>query len=160
MKRNNISISYRVPQYCAEMSRFWVNGKIFCKEWDDLSSDLGYLVQCGKGKEALDKIKRIVRRNRKQRRRVTFGFYGKGNNRYFYTRELGAYHDDLEDKLRIYKLWKEYCLSRDCDLATTIITEGSITPDGKSKGKERESSDVVDLSRPIKLRYPYRKEIV
>lgn len=153
----NIRIHYSCNQYASETFRCSVNGKRL--ELKD-PSWLGYLVICGKGKEARDEIKRIVRRNRKQRRRVTFGFFGKGNNRFFYTRELGAYDDDLADKLRIYKLWKEYCLSRDCDLATTIITEGSITPDGRSKAKQRESSDIVDLSRPIKLRYPYEEVII
>lgn len=157
MKKNNIRIEYWVHQYSPESFRCTVNGKRL--QLDD-PSKLGYLVICGKGKEARNEIKRIVRCNRKQRRRVTFGFYGKGNNRYFYTRELGAYDDDLQDKLRIYKLWKEYCLSKDCDLATTIITEGSITPDGESKPKERESSDIVDLGRPIKLRYSYKEAVV
>jgi len=155
--KNNTRISYGCNQYAPESFRCSVNGKPFLTE---NLSDYGYLVICGKGKEARDKIKREIRKRRRQRRRVTFGFFGKGNNRYFYTRELGAYDDDLADKLRIYKLWKEYCLSRDCDLATTIITEGTITPDGKSKPKERISSDIVDLSRPIKLRYPYEEAII
>lgn len=154
MKHNNIQIRYSCNEYASETFHCSVNGKRF--ETDD-PAHFGYLVICGKGKEARDEIKRIVRRNRKQRRRVTFGFYGKGNNRYFYTRELGAYDDDLQDKLRIYKLWKEYCLSRDCDLATMVITEGSITPDGKSKPKERGSGDIVDITRPIKIKYQYKE---
>lgn len=157
MKKNNIQIHYSCNQYAPETFCCSVNGKRLELEYP---SSLGHLVICGKGKEARDEIKRIVRRNRKQRRRVTFGFYGKGNKRFYYTRELGAYDDDLQDKLRIYKLWKEYCLSRDCDLATTIITEGSVTPDGISKTKQRKSSDIVDLSRPIKLRYPYKEIII
>lgn len=154
MKHNNIQIRYRCNEYMPESFCCLVNGKRF------VADNLGCLVICGKGKEVRDEIKRIVRRNRKQRRRVTFGFFGKGNNRFYYTRDLGAYDDDLQDKLRIYKLWKEYCLSRDCDLATTIITEGTITPDGESKPKERESSDIVDLGRPIKLRYPYEEVVI
>lgn len=157
MKHNNIQIRYSCNEYASETFYCSVNGKRFVTEDP---SYFGYLVISGKGKEARDEIKREIRKRRKQRRRVTFGFFGKGNNRFFYTRELEAYDDDLEDKLRIYKLWKAYCLSKDCDLATTIITEGSITPDGKSKVKQRESSDIVDLSRPIKLRYPYEEVIV
>lgn len=157
MKHNNIQIRYSCNEYASESFRCSVNGKQFVT---DNPSHFGYLVICGKGKEARDEIKREIRKRRKQRRRVTFGFYGKGNSRFYYTRELGAYDDDLQDKLRIYKLWKEYCLSRDCDLATTIITEGSVTPDGRSKAKQRESSGIVDLSRPIKLRYPYEEVVI
>ena len=154
-----IKISYRVPEYAPEQARFWVNGKIFCAD-NQLAHDLGYLVICGKGKEVRDEIKRIVRRNRKQRRRVTIGFYGKGNNRYFYTRQLGAYDDDLKDKLRIYKEWKRYCLSRDCDLATHEITSGNFTPKGMKDVKVKESEDIVDITRPVKLRYPYEEVII
>lgn len=154
---NNIRIAYSVNQYTPENFHCSINGKPF---YVDDPSRLGYLVITGKSKEARDEIKREVRKRRNQRRRVTFGFFGKGNNHYFYTRELGAWDDDLQDKLRIYKLWKQYCIDRDCDLATTIITEGSITPDGKSKAKVKESSDIVDLGRPVKLRYPYEKEVV
>ena len=150
------NIQYSMYKYAPESFRCRINGKLI--EFDDAST-LGELVWKGH-KAVVDEIKRRIRKWRKERRRVTFGFYGKGNNRYFYTRELGAYDDDLQDKLRIYKLWKEYCLSRDCDLATTIITEGTITPDGESKPKERESSDIVDLGRPIKLRYPYEEVVI
>ena len=157
MKKNTIQIRYRVNEYAPETFGCSVNGKRFMIEDP---SYYGRLVISGKGKEARDEIKREVRKRRKQRRRVTFGFYGKGNNRFFYTRELGAYDDDLDDKLRIYKLWKQFCESKNCDLATTIITEGSVTPNGKGKVTQRESSDIVDLSRPIKLRYPYEEVIV
>ena len=157
MKHNNIKIRYSCNKYAPESFCCSVNGRRFIV---DDPSRFGYLVICGKGKEVRDEIKREVRKRRRQRRRVTFGFFSKGNNRYFYTRDLGAYDDDLADKLRIYKLWKEYCLSRNCDLATHIITEGRITPDGKSISKERESTDIVDLSRPVKLRYPYEEAVV
>lgn len=154
------NIQYRVYKYAPESFRCSVNGK--CLDMDSqMASRLGQMVVCGRKKEAEDEIKRIVRKNRNQRRRVTFGFFkANGSRDYMFTRELGAYDDDLQDKLRIYKRWKEYCLSRDCDLATHFVTSGKITPDGATKGEVRESSDIVDITRPVKLRFAYREVVI
>lgn len=149
-----INIDYRVHKYAPEQSVFWVNGKVFAPMWSELAHDLGYLVVCGKRKEAEDRIIREVRKKRLKRRRVSFGFFkANGSKQYMFTSQLIAYDDDLEDKLRIYKEWKRYCKARNCDLATHEITSGEFTINGMINTVTEESHDVVDLTRPIKIRW-------
>lgn len=149
-----IKITYRVPQYSPEQSVFWVNGEIFAPMYSQLAHDLGYLVICGKAKEAEDKIVREVRKSRLERTKVTFGFFkANGSKEFMFTRQLVAYDDDLEDKLRIYKLWKEFCVSKNCDLATHEITSGDFTLKGMKNTVTEESHDIVDITRPIKIRW-------
>ena len=150
-------IKYSMYRFAPETFKCSVNGQSLAIEDP---STLGMMFVSGNTKGVDDEIKRIVRKIRTQRRRVTFGFYGKGNNKYFYTRELGAYDDDLQDKLRIYKEWKRYCLSRDCDLATHTVTSGEFTLNGMKNTKEKESTEIVDITRPIKIRYRYEREVI
>lgn len=112
-------------------------------------------------KETFDKIKRIIRKRRNQRREVTFGFYkADGSRQYMYTRQLYAYDDDLQDKLRIYKEWKKYCLSKDCDLSVATVTSGTFDGKKMSQGKTDETHDIVDITKPIKLKFRYREQEV
>lgn len=160
-KKNNIMIEYRVPEYSPEQAWFMVNGKVIAERYSQTAHNLGCMVIEGQGKEARDKIKRIVRKNRLQRRRVTFGFFkANGSREYMFTHQLTAYDDDLQDKLRIYKEWKRYCLSRNCDLATHEITSGQLTPDGMTEGTTEESHDIVDIKRPCKIKYRYEEMVV
>ena len=149
-----INIDYKVYKYAPEQSVFWVNGKVFAPMWSELAHDLGTLVVCGKRKEAEDRIIREVRKKRLKRRRVSFGFFkANGSKQYMFTSQLIAYDDDLEDKLRIYKEWKRYCKARNCDLATHEITSGEFAINGMINTVTEESHDVVDLTRPIKIRW-------
>lgn len=149
-----IEINYSVYQYAPEQSVFWVNGNVFAPMYSQLAHDLGYLVICGKKKEAEDRIIREVRKERLNRRQVSFGFFkANGSKEYMFTRQLVAYDDDFKDKLRIYKEWKRYCKSKNCDLATHEITSGEFTPKGMKNTVAEESHDVVDLTRPVKIRW-------
>lgn len=146
-----IKITYKVHRYAPEQSTFWVNGIVFAPMWSQLAHDLGYLVVCGKRKEAEDRIIREIRKERLKRRQVSFGFFKNGSKEYMFTRQLVAYDDDFEEKLRIYKEWKRYCKARDCDLATHEITSGEFAINGMINTVTEESHDIVDLTRPIKI---------
>lgn len=146
-----MNITYRVHKYAPEQSIFWVNGKEFAPMYSQLAHDLGYLVACGKAKEAEDRIKREYRKGLRERRKCTIGFFEQGTNRFFYTSQLSAYDDDLQEKLRVYKEWKRYVESRDCRMSTNEITEGEFVPGQKSKTKTKVTEDIADLSRPVKI---------
>lgn len=157
MKRTNIMIKARMNEYAPETFTCSVNGKYFPLEYP---STIGQ-IWLSKGTEAMKaEIKKEVRKRRQERRRVTIGFYVDDTKRFCYTRDLGAYNDDLQDKLRIYKLWKEFCLKNNCVLSHHEITSGYITPDGNSKTKTEEVKDKVNLKRPIKLFYPRHYEVM
>lgn len=151
-----LKINYRVYKYAPEQSIFWVNGKVFAPMWSQLAHNLGYMVVCGKAKEAEDKIKREYRKQYKTRRRCTIGFFEKGTRRYFYTSQLGAYDDDLQDKLRVYKEWKRFCESKNCVMNTHEITEGEFIPGKKGKTRSHYTEDIADLTRPVKIYFEER----
>ncbi len=147
----NIKVTYSVYKYDPVQSRFWVNGKLYAKEWTQLAHDLGYLVATGHEKEAIDMIKRDIRKKRAEKRRCTFGFFEKGSRRYFYTQQLTANDDDLQGKLSVYKEWKRYCESQNCVMAVHEVTEGSFIPGQKSDAKSHMVEEIADLSRPVKI---------
>ncbi len=147
----NINVTYRVYKYAPEQSRFWVNGRIYAKEYSQLAHDLGYLIVTGREKEAVDMIKRDIRKKRAEKRRCTFGFFEKGTRRYFYTQQLIADDDSLAEKLSVYKEWKRYCESQNCVMAVHEVTEGSFIPGQKSDAKSHIVEEVADLTRPVKI---------
>ena len=144
-------IKYAINRYAPEQSTFLVNGKIYAPRYSQLAHDLGCLIIEGKKKEAEDIIKRDIRKQLREKRTCTIGFFEKDNNRIFYTTQLRATEDDLNEKLRIFKEWKRYCESKNCILATHEISEGSFIPGKKSKVQSHYSEDVVDLRRPVKV---------
>jgi hypothetical protein len=151
-------IGYGYYRYAPETVKCYLNGK----QIELTSEEESYITThiCDR-KETIDKIKQIIRKRRNQKREVTFGFYkANKSDEYMYTRQLSAYDDDLQDKLRIYKEWKEYCLSRDCDLSVATVTAGTFDGKKMSEGKTHESHDIVDITRPVKLRYKYREDVI
>ena len=146
-----MKITYRIYKYAPEQSVFFVNGKVYAPMYSQLAHDLGYLVITGKAKEAEDMIKRDIRKKAKENRRCTIGFFEKGTKRYFYTSQLSADDNDLQDKLRVYKEWKRFVESKNCVMATHEISEGSFIPGSKSKAEIRFTEDVADIKRPVKI---------
>jgi hypothetical protein len=151
-------ISYSFYKYAPETFVCSLNGKhieLTPREKDEIT------ITCFDPKQTEDKIKRVIRKRRTQRRRVTFGFYKVNDNKqYMFTRELSAFDDDLQGKLRIYKEWKRYCLSKDCDLSVATITSGTFDGKKMSEGKEYKSHDIIDITRPVKIRYAYNNEVI
>lgn len=145
----NIKISWRMYQYAPESFRCSVNGKAFPVP---NPSRLGVLLVEGKAKEVHDEIKRMVRNQRKEVRRVTIGFYGLDRPKnFFYTSQLYAKDDDLQGKLYVYKEWKRFCKSRGGEVSTHTVTTGNITPFGSEEKEVVETHDRVDFDRPLKI---------
>jgi hypothetical protein len=146
-----MKITFRVYRYAPEQSIFWVNGRVYAPMYSQLAHDLGCLVVEGRVKEAEDMIKRDIRKKNKESRRCTIGFFEKDTKRYFYTSQLVASDNDLQDKLRVYKEWKHFVESKNCVMGTHEISEGSFIPEQKSSAQKRMTEDIADLSRPIKI---------
>ena len=146
-----MKITYRVHRYAPEQSVFFVNGKVYAPMYSQLSHDLGCLVIAGRVKEAEDMIKRDIRKKNKEVRRCTIGFFEKGTKRYFFTSQLGAYDDDLMDKLRVYKEWKRFIESKNCIMGTHEISEGEFIPGTRTGSKRHRTEDIADLKRPVKI---------
>lgn len=94
----------------------------------------------------------MLRKQEKQEGWVTFGFFVTGSKEYYYTEQLTARANDLQDKLRIYKEWKHYIQEHNCRLSKFIVTSGNITPEGCTERIEEKNEDIIDLSKPLKLR--------
>lgn len=146
-----MKITYRVHRYAPEQSVFFVDGKLYAPIYSQLAHDLGYLVITGKVKEAENMIKRDIRKKAKESRRCTIGFFEKGTKRYFFTSQLSADDNDLQDKLRVYKEWKRFVESKNCVMGIHKISEGSFIPGQKSGAIKRTTEDVADLTRPVKI---------
>lgn len=104
---------------------------------------------CCKGmNEALEEVKRIIRNKVKNKKEFcTIGFRNLDNNSdYFYTKQLIANRNNLREKLRVYKEFKEYLLQKDCKIASVTTTK-------LGAGYKEESQKVeyshVDINKPV-----------
>ena len=135
-------------RYAPESFRCSVDGKPF---FPQDPSHFGCLLFAGRGKEAEDEIKRIVRAQRRAPRLVTIGFRSAENpRRYFFTRSLSAREDSLEERLDAFREWKKYILSRDGVVETYSVEEGDFVP-GKANTASTACwhTEKVDLTKPL-----------
>ena len=104
----------------------------------------------GKVKEAEDMLKRMLRKEEKQDRvqKHCIAFFEVDSDRFYYTQDLAYDKNDLQDALRCYKEWKQYILSKGCELETEFKTvSGYVTPCGYSRGKDITEHHLIDLTR-------------
>ena len=131
-----------------EQWSFYYNGKRICLE-HETRNKLACMCLSGKVKEAEDELKRLLRKEEKQKHDyITFGFYGKDSMEFYYTKQLLAHRNDFAEKLRIYKEWKRHIIE-DCNgrLQPFTVTTGCITPYGVSKAEEEDTSVLIDTDR-------------
>lgn len=103
---------------------------------EETRSNLAYLAICGRNKEVIEELKRIVRAEEKKPiiKGKCICFFAENSNKYFYTQQLLYNPDDIYDALRAYKEWKRYIKSKGCILDEPItIAEGSFNPCGANK---------------------------
>ena len=100
--------------------------------------------------EAEDILKRMLRKEEKQDRvqKHCIAFFEVDSDRFYYTQDLAYDKNDLQDALRCYKKWKQYILSKGCELETEFKTvSGYVTPCGYSRGKDITEHHLIDLTR-------------
>ena len=152
MARKHESFSYDYGlKYAPEQWRFYYNGKYIPLD-HETRNHLALLCISGRIKEAEDDLKRLLRAEEKlDNDYVTFGFFGDGGNEYYYTLQLIAQKTDLDEKLRIYKPWKNY-IRKQCKgyLLPFKVTTGFITPFGEEE-KTKNRGVLIDLKRPISI---------
>ncbi len=141
-------------RYAPEQTRIKVYGKPFANMdmRSQLAHDAGYLLICGKEKEAFDLVKKEIRKLFKKKNYVTIGFMEEGKNLYHFTKQLMADNEDLGDKLRVFKEFKRFCQSQNCKLKTVQVTSFDVTPYGTGNRKTEELISRVDLNRPVKIK--------
>ena len=147
------SFSFGGQTYAPESVWFKLNDKPIKIADHNKKRDLQYKAICGKYKEVVAELKRMERKEAREKKvkHITFCFFVKDSNRYYCTRDLKADINDLHDRLRVYKEWKHYIQENDCKMLACTIQEGTITPYGKSEPKEREKYDLIDLTRCKKI---------
>lgn len=151
MRKNAISYGMADVKWAPETFGCSVYGKRLVL---DDPSRFGCLLISGKRKELEDAIKRTYRKTLRKERFVTIGFFVKDSKKYYFTRQLAARADDLHDRLRIFKLFKEYCLDNGCTFETAAVTEGEFIPGQEAKAqKVTILREEVDLKRPLTIRY-------
>lgn len=147
--RKHENFSWRGYKYAPESIRFSMNGK-YLNLPEDIRSNIAYLVVCGKNKEAIDELKRVVRKDEKKPLIICkcICFFKKDSNEFYYTRQLSYNPNDLQDALMCYKEWKRYIQSKNCIIETGYeVTKGEFTPFGENNVKTNVVTCVVDLTR-------------
>lgn len=145
--------SYGGYKYAAESINFTLNGKLLQLP-DDVRSNLAYLALCGRHKEVLDGLKRFVRKERRTSNveYVTYGFFEKDGSQFYYTKDLLARPDDMQDKVRVYKNWKHYLQDNDCVATYYSVEEGTVAPGEIQKPTVSAHEVRVDLNRPVRIK--------
>lgn len=143
------SFSFGGQTYAPESVWFKLNDKPIKIADHNKERELQYNAICGKYKEVVAELKRMERKEAREKKvkHITFCFFVKDSNRYYCTKDLKANVNDLHDRLRIYKKWKHYIQENNCKMLAFTIQEGAVTPYGKSEPKEIEKYDLIDLTR-------------
>lgn len=149
MARKHENFTYNFGYKAApEQWRFYFNEKYIPLD-NDTRNSLACMCLAGKIKEAEDELKRLLRKEEKKSHDlITFGFYGKNSNDFYYTKQLLVHRVDSQEKLRIYKEWKHYIVDT-CEgcLQPFTVTTGYITPYGSEKAEEEDTSVEIDTNR-------------
>lgn len=147
------SFSFSGYRYASESVWFKLNDKPIKILDYDKKRTLQYKAVCGEYDEVVAELKRMERKEAREKKvkYITFCFFVENSNRYYFTRDLQANANDLQDRLRVYKEWKHHIQEHDCKMTTCIIQEGTITPYGKSEPKQTEKYDLIDLTRCKKI---------
>lgn len=146
----HFNISYNGYKYAPETFNIFVNGKLYAGRHTEEAAALANLIIQGKEKEAADRIKRNIRKGYKKPEYITIGFYQEGSkSRYFFTRQLYARRDDLTDKLRIYKEYKQFLESNNCIVNTYEVNAGEVKPGQISAPTKQTIEERADVKRPL-----------
>lgn len=148
--RKHENFNWSGYKYSPESVNFYLNGRRLNLA-EGARSRIAYLVICERNKEALDELKRILRKEEKKPQVAgkCICFYKEGSDtEFYYTEQLLYNPDDLQDALRCYKEWKHYIQSKYCILETGYeIAEAEYTPLGMSQMQRRVIENKVDLTR-------------
>lgn len=148
-KKDTFSYSYGW-RTAPESYKFYLNGKRINLP-SATESDLGYKVICGKVKEAEDELKRMIRKERKREKLVTFGFMEKDSNiHYLYPCAiwLCCNQYNIVEKLKAYKTIKDDWIKKGCkELAATTATLEA----GFRVGEVTENYTYIDINRPKRV---------
>lgn len=160
MKKEREHFTYKGYKYDPNQWYFYLNGKLLNLPYQD-SHDLGYLAICGKHKEVIDELKRIIRKERKENivKAKCVAYYVANSNEYYFTRDLSFNPTDRIRALYCYKEWKKHVIKNDCILRKAVtIQEGSVTPFGVDKPREIIIEDKIDLSHKFFIKLVKPKE--
>lgn len=150
-KHENFSYFYGCrtapEQWC-----FYYNGNYIPLN-NETRNRLVMLCILGKRKEAEDELKRLLRKEEKEiHNYVTYGFYGKNSNNFYFSRQFKAHDNNINEKLSVYREFKKYIEERDGYLQPFIITTGYVTPKGNEILKVNKGV-LIDLERKIHIRF-------
>ena len=113
-------------------------------------SEIGYLVICGKKKEAEDELKRYVRKQQKASRIAgkCIAFFRENSNEFYFTKDLMYTPGNLQEALYCYKEWKHYIAKKDGMLDVGYeLTQGEFSPLGENVAVKQKICRKVDLNR-------------
>lgn len=126
-------------------------------------SEIGYLVICGKKKEAEDELKRYVRKQQKASRIAgkCIAFFRENSNEFYFTKDLMYKPGNLQEALYCYKEWKNYIEKKGGMIDVGYeLTQGEFSLLGKNVATKQKICRKVDLSRGKIITILYSDSIV
>lgn len=131
--------------YDASQYTFYLNNKVISLDYN-MQRDLAYLCVQGKIKEAEDELKRMLRKQEKQKIKfVTYGFNLEDNPKEYVwspSLRMAARIDNIQDRLRVYKRMKHDFFVKNEGYYiehNVIVEQGEFNPFGKNNSEKIEN---------------------
>ncbi len=161
MKRKHECFTYNYGWRTApEQWSFYLNQKRINLN-PEIRNTLACLCLSGKIKEAEDELKRLLRKEEKEMecKYITFAFFEKDSKNFFYTQDLKAKPNDIMDRLRIYKTWKEYIFKENKGyLQPFTVKTGYFSPYGNEDVKTEGIGVEIDKNKCITIKIVKNKD--
>lgn len=155
MRRERERYAYGGYKYAPESYNFTLNGKVLNIP-EDLKQTLRYKAACGLRDEVITELKRFVRKSRRMPNVefITYGFFGKGEKNYYFTRDLLAKPNDFAGRICAYKNAKAG-LQNAIDFLQVgySCTTGEVSPFGSRVKSEEVYVTKLDLARPVIIKF-------
>lgn len=160
MARKHEQFSWYGYKYAPESIVFFLN-KVRLYLPYEMQNKIANLIVQGKEKEALDELKRMLRKEEKTPNIVgkCICFFKKDSADFFYSQKYLFNPNDINDELKCFKAWKKYIEESKYIITREYeVSQGEIIPNRIQKGNRKKIEVVIDTSKFMSIPI-YRKRI-
>jgi len=123
------------------------------------TSRCGNAFCCGGRKQAITELKKIIRQKIKQQKQLaTIGFFdAEYPKQYYFTQQLRANKNNINDMLWAYKRFKNYVLENNCKFKAYTMAK----LDGHYRPEETKIKyNYIDINRPLIVNFKIDKDYI
>lgn len=145
--KTNIIKSISGYRYAPESAKITT---IYGKLSDEILRDTNIqtLAMCRNYKELEKQVKIIVRKELKKEKYngITYAFFQENSTQFYYTKQLIADKNNIKDRLRVYKEWKNYIINNNYKL--NPFNQHTVKLDGAGRIIEKEENFIkIDIKK-------------